>query len=119
MSLRAANDGGFSASSNAITLTFPGPCSGPPLTPINFLAYNVGSTVNLIWDPAVTGPAPTEFVLIVSGSFVGNVPTTSRVVSAAAPRIVRRESRRDKRLRRQCGHSDPGCHRALTTVRLV
>jgi subtilisin-like proprotein convertase family protein len=85
MSLRASNAGGFSASSNAITLTFPGPCSGPPLTPINFLAYNVGSTVNLIWDPAVTGPAPTEFVLIVSGSFVGNVPTTSRVVSAPAP----------------------------------
>jgi hypothetical protein len=85
MSLRAANEGGFSASSNAITLTFPGPCSGPPLTPINFLAYNVGSTINLLWDPAATGPAPTAFVLSVSGSFVGNAQTTSRVVSAAAP----------------------------------
>ena len=82
MSLRAANDGGVSASSNAITLTFPGPCSGPPLTPINFLAYNVGSTVNVLWDPAATGPAPAGFVLSVSGSFVGDAQTTSRVVSA-------------------------------------
>jgi Bacterial Ig domain len=85
MSVRAANAGGISASSNAITLTFPGPCSGPPLTPINFLAYNVGSTVNVVWDPAATGPAPAGFVLSVSGSFVGNAQTTSRVVSATAP----------------------------------
>ena len=85
ISLRAANDGGFSASSNAITLTFPGPCSGPPLTPINFLAYNVGSTVNVLWDPAATGPAPAGFALSVSGSFVGDAQTTSRVVSATAP----------------------------------
>jgi subtilisin-like proprotein convertase family protein len=85
MSLRASNAGGFSASSNAITLTFPVPCSGPPLTPINFLAYNVGSTVNVLWDPAATGPAPAGFVLSVSGSFVGNAQTTSRVVSATAP----------------------------------
>ncbi len=85
ISLRAANDGGLSVSSNAITLTFPGPCSGPPLTPINFLAYNVGSTVNVLWDPAATGPAPAGFALSVSGSLVGDAQTTSRVVSATAP----------------------------------
>jgi hypothetical protein len=82
LSLRARNAGGASASSNPITLTFPGPCSGAPGTPENFLAYKVGNVVFVVWDPAATGPAPTGFVLNVTGSFVGPIPTTGRALSS-------------------------------------
>lgn len=83
--LRAVNGAGTSGSSNNITLTFPGPCSGPPQTPINFLAYKVGSTIHVLWDPATTGPAPTSFILNVSGSFVATIPTTGRGLSGTVP----------------------------------
>jgi hypothetical protein len=85
LSLRAVNATGTSASSDAVTLTFPGPCSGPPLTPANFLAYKTGAIITVIWDPAASGAAPTSYVLNVSGSFVGAIPTTSRTFSATAP----------------------------------
>ncbi len=52
LTVRETNATGTSAPSNAVTLTFPGPCSGAPLAPINFLAYKVGNTVHLVWDPA-------------------------------------------------------------------
>jgi hypothetical protein len=79
--LRAANAAGMSAASAPVTLTFPGPCSGPPLAPSRFLAYRIGNTISVIWDPAATGPAPTGFVLNVTGSFVVSVPTPSRSLS--------------------------------------
>jgi large repetitive protein len=83
LSLRALNATGASTSSNAVTLTFPGPCSGVPLTPINFLAYKVGGTIFVIWDPAATGPAPTSYVVNVGGSFFGSIPTAARKLSGA------------------------------------
>ena len=42
MSVSASNAGGTSAPSNAVTVTLPGPCSGAPLSPANFLAYKSG-----------------------------------------------------------------------------
>jgi hypothetical protein len=84
LSLRAANAGGTSGASNAVTLTFPGPCSGAPLPPTNFLAYKVGSTVFALWDPAATGPAPAGYILNVSGSVAAALPTTGRAFSSAA-----------------------------------
>ena len=58
LSLRAINGAGSSPSSNAITLSFPSPCTGAPLPPSNFLAYRVGRTLVVVWDPATSGPAP-------------------------------------------------------------
>ena len=81
LSLRAVNAAGTSASSNAVTLTFPGACSGPPLTPANFLAFRNGNTIFVIWDPAATGPAPTGYVLSVTGAFAGSFATTARTLS--------------------------------------
>ena len=38
----------------------PGPCANRPLTPVNFLAHRIGSTVYVVWDPAATGPPPPD-----------------------------------------------------------
>jgi hypothetical protein len=81
LSLRAVNAAGSSLPSNSITLSFPAPCSGAPLPPANLLAYRIGRTVFVVWDPAATGPAPTTFVLNVSGSFVGSFGTPGRTLS--------------------------------------
>ncbi|MGH9174883.1 MAG: hypothetical protein ACRD1H_11020, partial [Vicinamibacterales bacterium] len=81
LTLRASNAAGTSGPSNPVTLTFPGACSGAPLTPTNFLASKAGSVITVVWDPAASGAAPTGFVLNVSGSFVGSFPTTQRSLS--------------------------------------
>lgn len=79
--LRAVNAGGISSASNEVTLTFPGPCSGAPSPPINFLVHRIGSTIHALWDPSASGPAPTTFILNVSGTLVGSLPLTARQVS--------------------------------------
>jgi hypothetical protein len=84
MSVSASNAGGASAPSNAVTVTLPGPCSGAPLSPVNFLAYRVGNTVHIVWDPPVSGPAPTSYVLNVTGAFVGSFSTTGLTISGTA-----------------------------------
>jgi hypothetical protein len=85
VSLRAANASGVSGSSNAITLSVPAPCSGPPSSPENFLAYKIGNRVHVIWEPASTGSASTGYVLIVEGPFSINFPTTLRALSGTVP----------------------------------
>jgi hypothetical protein len=82
-SLRAANAAGTSGPSNPVTLTFPAACTGVPLAPSNFVMAKNGNVLTLFWDPATTGPAPTFFVLTVSGSFVGSLPTTLRTLSGS------------------------------------
>ena len=82
---RATNAAGSSAPSNPVTLTFPTACSGAPLTVINFVADKVGATLFLAWDTAASGPAPTGYVLNVTGAFVGAVPTGARAISAPVP----------------------------------
>jgi hypothetical protein len=81
LSLRAVNAAGVSVSSNPITLTFPGACSGAPLAPENFVAYRTGNTINVMWDPAASGPAPTAYLLSVTGSLTASIPTPSRALS--------------------------------------
>jgi hypothetical protein len=83
-SVSAQNTSGTSAASNAVTLTFPGACSGAPLAPVNFLAHKAGGTIFVVWDPASSGPATTGYVLNVSGAFVESFPTTSRALSGTA-----------------------------------
>jgi hypothetical protein len=84
VNVSAQNTAGTSAASNAVTLTFPGACSGTPLAPINFLAHKIGGTIFVVWDPAASGPATTGYVVSVSGAFVGSFPTTSRTLSGTA-----------------------------------
>jgi hypothetical protein len=81
LSVRAENGGGTSAASNAVTLTFPAPCSGAPEMPENFLAYRVGTTIFVLWDPPESGPAPTQYVVRVTGSFTGSFATSGRSIS--------------------------------------
>ena len=81
LSVRAINAAGSSAPSSPVTLTVPGPCTGAPLAPANFLAYKSGTTAYLMWDPPPSGPSPTGYLVNVTGSFVGNVPTTARFLS--------------------------------------
>jgi hypothetical protein len=81
LALRARNAGGTSPPSEAITLTFPGPCSGPPAPPDDLLAYEIGRTVFVDWSPAGSGPAPTGYVLNVTVSFAGSIPTAARAMS--------------------------------------
>jgi hypothetical protein len=83
MSLRARNAAGTGPPSNPVTVAFPGPCSGPPLAPTRFLAYRVASTIHVDWAPAASGPAPTGYLLHVTGAFVGDFFTTSRALSGA------------------------------------
>jgi hypothetical protein len=83
LAVRAANAGGGSPPSNAITLTFPSPCTGAPLPPSRFLAYRLFRTVFVIWDPAEVGPAPTSFVLNANGAFIGSIATTGRALSGS------------------------------------
>ncbi|MFN2447583.1 MAG: proprotein convertase P-domain-containing protein [Vicinamibacterales bacterium] len=84
VSLRAVNATGSSTPSNSLTLTIPAAgCTGTPGTPTNFLAYKIGNTIYVVWDPAASGPASTGFVLTVTGSFAGSFPTTNRTLSGA------------------------------------
>jgi hypothetical protein len=80
-SVSAMNAAGTSSASNPVTLTFPGACSGAPLSPAGFLAYKIGNAIFVVWDAATSGSAPTEYVLNVSGAFAGSFATAGRTMS--------------------------------------
>lgn len=82
---RARNGAGFGAESNAVTLTFPGGCSGPPPVPQNLLVFAVGNVVHAYWNPPANGPAVTNYVLNVTGAFNGTIPTAARTLRVPAP----------------------------------
>ena len=81
LTVRATNATGTSAPSNPVTLTFPGPCAGAPLTPVGFSATRSGNTISVSWMPPATGPSVASYTLAVSGAFVGSIPTTTRSLS--------------------------------------
>jgi predicted phage tail protein len=83
LSVRASNAFGTSTASNPVTLTFPNACSGVPLAPENVLVYKAGTRLSVYWNPAGGGPAPTGFVLLVTGTLTGNFATTGRTLSGA------------------------------------
>jgi len=86
LAVRSVNAGGASASSPPVTLTFPAACTGGPLPATNFIAYKAGGILYLAWESSTTGPAPTGYVLNVTGSYVGSLPMgVSRELSGAAP----------------------------------
>jgi hypothetical protein len=39
--------------------------------------------VTVVWDAAASGPAPTGYVLNVSGAYIGSLPLAGRSISAA------------------------------------
>ena len=45
------------------------------------MAYRVGRTIFVPWDPPAAGAAPTGYVVNVTGSFTGSVPTGGRQLS--------------------------------------
>lgn len=83
--VRAGNPFGLSPASNPVTLRFPGPCTGAPAPPANFLASNVGNIMRIMWDPAATGTAPTHFQVNVTGSFTGSFPYYFRDLVSPIP----------------------------------
>jgi hypothetical protein len=82
LTVRSINAFGVSSpSSNPVTLSFPGACSGTPEPPADFVAYRVGRTIFVSWETAADGPAPASYVVSVTGSFTGSVPTSERTLS--------------------------------------
>jgi hypothetical protein len=81
ISLRAENASGESGRSNTVFVTVSEGCTGPPMVPANFLAYHVGSTVYVTWQPGEGGSAATAYLLNVSGPINMNVPTTLTTLS--------------------------------------
>ena len=79
--LTASNAGGVSPPSNAVTLTVPGSCSGPPSTPNDFAVAKSGSTLTLTWNPPVSGAAVISYVIHASGAITTSLPTVARSVS--------------------------------------
>jgi hypothetical protein len=76
--LTASNAAGVGSPSNAVTLTFPGSCSGPPGVPTYVAVQKSGSSLTLTWHPPIAGTAVTHYVIHVSGALTGSVPTVSR-----------------------------------------
>ncbi|HUE87623.1 MAG TPA: hypothetical protein VMO26_16230, partial [Vicinamibacterales bacterium] len=83
--VRSVNAGGVSAASDPVTLSFPGACSGVPVAPTSFLASRMGNLVKVDWEPPASGPAPTGFTLIVTGTFNLTIPTTGRTLQGEVP----------------------------------
>jgi probable HAF family extracellular repeat protein len=79
--VRTFNAAGSSDPSNEVVVTAPSVCSGPPGPPANFLSYNVGRTIYVMWDPPITGSAATVYDVIVTGAYVGSLSTASRTLS--------------------------------------
>jgi hypothetical protein len=81
LAVRGVNGFGASDPSNSVTLSFPAACTGPPLAPSDVRIYKGGAQLYVYWSPAATGPAPTSYVLRVSGSYTGAFPTTGRALN--------------------------------------
>ena len=81
LSVIASNASGVSAPSNAVTLTLPAACSGPPGAPVDFQAWQQDSTIFVSWRPPASGPAVTSYTVRVSGAAVATVETTSRMIA--------------------------------------
>jgi hypothetical protein len=77
----ATNGRGASAPSNAVILTFPGPCSGPPGVPTRVVAQRFERTIVVTWEPPASGGAVTHYWMNVGGSLVGAFPTNDRTLT--------------------------------------
>lgn len=85
LQVRAANAAGASAASELQEIEIPGDKCDEPDTPTNLLAYHVGQTINLAWDPGGSAGASTSYILNVTGAYNGTLPWTGRSLSAPVP----------------------------------
>jgi hypothetical protein len=83
--VRAGNAAGLSASSNSVTLSFPGTCAGAPRPPVNFQAVTSGRVLTLAWDAPTAGTAPASYLLTVDGAVQAQVPVSARTLSREVP----------------------------------
>ncbi|MGE0814591.1 MAG: FG-GAP-like repeat-containing protein [Vicinamibacterales bacterium] len=81
----AENAAGRSAPSNPVTLAIPSACTAAPGPPRNLRSTRSGATLLVEWDPPATGELATSYTLLVSGSVVATVDTTTRQVSGPVP----------------------------------
>ena len=79
----AVNATGTSAPTTAVTLSFPGSCTGVPNPPPAVSGLVVGNVVSLAWEAPQSGPAVSGYELVVTGAFAGRVPVSVRTISAA------------------------------------
>lgn len=93
-SVRAVTPQGISASSNPVTLSFPGGvatagaaapggCSAGPQLPTQVLATRDGHTVTVRWQPPAAGQPAASYILKVTGSYVGSFATVAPGLSGA------------------------------------
>jgi hypothetical protein len=66
-----------------VTLTFPAPCSGAPATPAAFAVTRLGSVVTASWSLPGGGPAPTAYLIKVTGAFTGEFVLQARSLAGA------------------------------------
>lgn len=78
----ALNAAGESSSSNAVTLSVPGACSGAPQPPTEVMASVTDRVVELGWTPPAAGTAVSGYGIVVSGSYTGVSTTTERGLTA-------------------------------------
>lgn len=74
----AVNRNGNGPNSNGVVVVVPGACTGIPGRPLNVAAVKMGAHISLSWDLPESGPAPTSFVVNVTGSLTGSFPVTAR-----------------------------------------
>ncbi len=79
--VHGVNSSGDGPNSNGVVVAVPGSCTGIPGTPLNFNATKTGNLISLVWDLPVSGPAPTSFVVNVTGAYVASFPVTARRLS--------------------------------------
>ena len=82
--VHGVNANGDGPNSNRVDVVIPDTCTGIPGAPANFIATNTGNLIELLWDLPVSGPAPTSFVVNVTGAFAGSFPVTARRLSGSA-----------------------------------
>ena len=82
--VHGVNANGDGPNSNRVDVVIPDACTGLPGAPANFIATATGNLIELLWDLPVTGPAPTSFVVNITGAFVGSFPVTTRRLAGSA-----------------------------------
>ena len=82
--VHGVNANGDGPNSNRVDVVIPDTCTGIPGAPANFTATNTGNLITLFWDLPISGPAPTSFVVNITGAFVGSFPVTARSLSGSA-----------------------------------
>ncbi|MFN7977449.1 MAG: fibronectin type III domain-containing protein [Vicinamibacterales bacterium] len=85
IAIRHTNAAGSSVASTPVTVNVPGTCVGAPQTPTDVVLWSYDGAFYAQWMPPASGPAPTTYGLVVSGSWNGIIPLTGRGLAGPAP----------------------------------